>query len=169
MTDSQKLSTSVSDRANKEIDLSSLLGSLLRGWKILLFFTLLGLIAGIIYTRYVNPTFQSDALIQIDANPQSVSALGENISNLVGAGTSQSQEEVELIKSRMVLKPVVDSLHLQIRLTNPEIGAIDRIIEDRIDTLVYSEDGVSLQTKSGEAKVSQFDVSADYLDQGFKI
>lgn len=168
-TDSQKLSTSVSDRANKEIDLSSLLGSLLRGWKILLFFTLLGLIAGIIYTRYVNPTFQSDALIQIDASPQGVSALGENISNLVGPGTSQSQEEVELIKSRMILKPVVDSLHLQIRLTNPEISAIDRIVEDRIYTPVYSEDGVSLQTKSGEAKVSQFDVSADYLDQGFTL
>ncbi|WP_299219152.1 polysaccharide biosynthesis tyrosine autokinase [Psychrobacter sp. FBL11] len=168
-TDSQKLSTSGNDRDNKEIDLSSLLGSLLRGWKILLFFTLLGLIAGIIYTRYVNPTFQSDALVQIDANPQGVSALGENISNLVGSGSSQSQEEAELIKSRMVLKPVVDSLHLQIRLKNPEINAIDRIVEDRIDTPVHSEEGVSLQTETGEVRVSQFDVSEEYLDQSFTL
>ncbi|OLF36407.1 MULTISPECIES: polysaccharide biosynthesis tyrosine autokinase [unclassified Psychrobacter] len=168
-TDSQKLSTSGSDRDNKEIDLSSLLGSLLRGWKTLLFFTLLGLIAGILYTRYVNPTFQSDALVQIDANPQGVSALGENISNLVGSGISQSQEEAQLIKSRMVLKPVVDSLHLQIRLKNPEINAIDRIVEDRINTPVHSEEGVSLQTESGEVTVSQFDVSEEYLDQGFTL
>lgn len=168
-TDSQRLATSVNDRGNDDVDLSSLLGSLLRGWKILLFFTLLGLIAGVLYSRYVNPTYQSDALIQIAPSPQGVSALGENISNLVGGGTSRSQEEVELIKSRMVLKPVVDSLHLQIRLSNPEITAIDRIVKDRIYTPVHTEEGVSLKTENGQAKVTQFDVSADYLDRGFTL
>lgn len=168
-TDARNLSKSVSDRDSDDVTLSSLLGSLLRGWKTLLFFTLLGLIAGILYSRYVIPTYESDAMIQIDARPQGVSALGENISNLVGAETSQSQEEAELIKSRMVLKPVVDLLHLQIRLNNPEIGAIDRILEDKIHTPVYSENGVSLKTESGEVKVSQFDVSKTYLDRGFTL
>ncbi|AMN66912.1 MULTISPECIES: polysaccharide biosynthesis tyrosine autokinase [unclassified Psychrobacter] len=168
-TDSKNLSTSVSDRDNDDITLSSLLGSLLRGWKTLLFFTLLGLIAGILYSRYVMPTYESDAVVQIDASPQGVSALGENISNLVGSEASMAQAEAELIKSRMILGPVADSLHLQIRLSNPEIGVIERITKDRINTPIHSEEGVSLQTDSGQVTVSQFDVSKDYLDRGFTL
>ncbi len=168
-TNSKKSIKPAINQDNSELDLSDLFGSLLRGWKTLLLFALLGLAIGLLYTRYVNPTFQSNALIQIDDRSQGVSALGENISNLVGPEASKSQAEAQLITSRMVLEPVINSLHLQIQLNNPEINALDRIAKARIDTPVHSEEGVSLNTENGQVKISQFDVSPDYLDQGFTL
>lgn len=168
-TDSRKLTEPAINKDSDEIDLSALMGSLARGWKTLLLFAILGLAIGLLYIRYVNPTYQSDALIQIDDTSQGVSALGENISSLVGAELSKSQAEAELIRSRMVLQPVVESLHLQTRLGNPEIGFLDKIAKDRIATPVHSPEGVSLNTDNGQAKVSQFEVAADYLDQGFTL
>ena len=168
-TDSQQLPKSTSDLDKDDFSLRSLLGSLLRGWKTILLFTLLGLVIGILYTRYVTPTFKSDALVQIDDEAQGVSALGENISDLVGTESSKSQAEAELIKSRMVLEPVVDLLNLQVRLSNPTIGSIDRIIKDRVSTQVHSPEGVALDTENGRAQISQFDVSPAYLDKNFTL
>lgn len=168
-TDSKNLTKPAINREANELDLSDLFGSLLRGWKTLLLCALLGLIIGLLYIRYVNPTYQSNALIQIDDTSQGVSTLGENISSLVGGDISKSQAEAELIQSRMVLEPVMDKLHLQILLGNPEIGFIDKIVEDQVHTPIYSEEGVSLETANGQAQISQFDVSEGYLDEGFTL
>lgn len=170
-TDSQKSPEFANERVNDEFDLLALLGSLLRGWKTILFFALLGLIIGILYSRYVIPTFQSDALIQIDDQSQSVSGsgLGDNISDLVGAEASKSQAEAELIKSRMVLEPVVNLLHLQINLSDPTVNSIDRILTDNVNAQMNTAEGVSLNTEDGRAQVSQFNVAPAYLDQPFTL
>ncbi len=75
-TDSKNLSNPVSKEDNDDIDLMALLFAILRGWKTVLFFALIGLLIGVLYGRYVNPTFKSDALIQIEENSQGISALG---------------------------------------------------------------------------------------------
>ena len=168
-TDSNNLSKPNDNQDKDEIDLLALLFVLLRGWKILLLFTLLGLAIGVLYSRYVNPTFKSDALIQIDEKSQGISALGENISELIGSEDGKSQTEAELIKSRMVLTPVIDLLHLGIRLSDPQIGALDRIANDRTATQVNMPEGVSLKTVDGQAEVSQFNVSQGYLNQPFTL
>ncbi|MGP9513678.1 Wzz/FepE/Etk N-terminal domain-containing protein, partial [Psychrobacter sp. AOP5-GZ1-6] len=105
--ESQKSSESVSDRDNDEIDLLALLWVLLRGWKMIVIFALLGLTIGVLYSRYVNPTFQADALLQLDDQDQGISALGSNISELVAPQVSKADTEAELIRSRMILEPVV--------------------------------------------------------------
>lgn len=168
-TDTQQLPESTSNRDSDELDLLALFGSLLRGWKTILLCALLGLVIGVLYNRYVTPTYQSDALIQIDENSKGVSGLGENISELIGPETSKSQAEAQLIKSRMTLEPVVDLLNLQIRLTDPSINALDRIMSSRINTQVNSTDGVALATDSGRAQVSQFNVAPAYIDQTFNL
>lgn len=154
---------------NDAIDLLALLFLIMRGWKIIIFFALLGLLIGVLYSRYVNPTFKADALIQIDENSQGVSALGTSISELIGSETSGAQTEAELIKSRMVLKPVVDLLKLDIKLSDPNIDYIDRIASNRTATQINTSDGVSLETTSGIATVSKFNVSQYYLNQSFTI
>ena len=160
---------SKSDTSNNEIDLMALLLMLLRGWKIILFFALLGLILGVLYSRYVNPVFKSDALIQIDEKSQGISALGENISSLIGAEVSKAQTEAELIKSRMVLEPVVDMLHLDIRLNDPTVSYWDRIKNNRVDTQVNTPESVALKTEDGQVEISQFNVSQDYLNRPFTL
>lgn len=168
-TDSKNLSNSASTEDNDEIDLMALLFTILRGWKIIVFFAVLGLIIGILYGRYVNPTFQSNALIQIEENLSGISALGSDISGLIEPQSSKAQTEIKLIRSRMILEPVVNLLHLRIRLSDPEIGSIDRIQSNRTDTQVNSTEGVALRTEDGQAQVSQFNVSQDYLNKNFTL
>ncbi|WP_182407328.1 polysaccharide biosynthesis tyrosine autokinase, partial [Psychrobacter sp. GP33] len=158
------------EKDSEDIDLLALALVLLRGWKIVIFFALLGLAIGVLYSRYVNPTFKSAALIQIDEKSQGISALGANISDLVGGSeVSKADAERELIKSNMILKPVVDLLHLSIRLSDPEVSALDRIKSDRTHTQVNVPEGVSLKTDNGQVQVSQFNVSQAYLNQPFTL
>ncbi|WP_227692045.1 polysaccharide biosynthesis tyrosine autokinase [Psychrobacter immobilis] len=168
-TDSKNLSKSNGDKEGDDIDLMALLLVLLRGWKVVVFFAVLGLIIGILYSRYVNPTFKSDALIQIEENSQGIAALGESISELVGSEASKAQTEAELIRSRMILEPVVNLLHLRIQLTDPNVGYIDKIKNDRTDTQINTAEGVSLDTESGQVQISQFNVSQAYLNQPFTL
>lgn len=168
-TDSKNLSNAASKEDNDEIDLMALLFAILRGWKVIVFFAVLGLVIGILYSKYVNPTFKSDALIQIEENSKGVAALGADISELIGSEVSKAQAEAELIRSRMILEPVVNLLHLRIRLSDPNIGALDRIKSNSTDTQINKPEGVSLKTEDGEAKISQFNVSQEYLNQSFTL
>ena len=168
-TDSKNLSNAAFKEDNDEIDLMALLFAILRGWKVIVFFAVLGLIIGILYSRYVNPTFKSDALIQIEENSKGVAALGADISELIGSEVSKAQAEAELIRSRMILEPVVNLLHLRIRLSDPNIGALDRIKSNSTDTQINKPEGVSLKTEDGEVRISQFNVSQEYLNQSFTL
>lgn len=168
-TDSKNASSAASKDDNDEIDLMALLFAILRGWKIIVFFAVVGLIIGVLYSRYVNPTYKSDALIQVEEKSQGIAALGSDISELIGSEVSKAQTEAELIRSRMILEPVVNTLHLRIRLSDPNIGALDRIKSSSIDTQVNIPEGVSLKTKDGEAQISQFNVSQKYLNRSFTL
>lgn len=167
--DSSKKSESINRQKNSELDLLGLFDVLRREWKIILLFVSLGIILAVLYSRYVTPIYQSDALVQVDENSQGIPGLGENISGLIDTEQSKSQAETELIKSRMVLDPVVNLLHLQIRLSDPTISVIDKITRDKINTQLNTTDEVSLQTSDGLAQISQFEVAAEYLDQPFTL
>ena len=162
---------STNDAAQKddEIDLIALLLTLLRGWKTILTCALLGLALGVTYSRYVQPTYKTDALIQIDEKSQGIAALGSNISELVGESKSQAETERELIKSRMVLGTVVDKLHLDLRVSNPEIGALDRIAQSKVPAQTSTEQGVLLETKHGAAQINSFEVPLAYVGKPFTL
>ena len=168
-TDSKNVSNSASKEENDEVDLMALLFAILRGWKTIVFFAVLGLIIGVLYSRYVNPTFKSDALLQVENKSSGISALGSEISDLIGSEDSKAQTEAELIRSRMILEPVVNLLHLRVKLADPNIGFMDRIQSDSTPTQINKPEGVSLKTQDGEIQVSQFNVSQDYINQPFKL
>ena len=152
-----------------EIDLLALLGVLLRGWKIVLAFAVLGLLFGVLYSRYVNPTYRANALLQLDEKSLGLSALGANISELVAPEVSLAQTERELIKSRMVLEPVVDLLHLDIQMVDPQQHALDRLLQAQTATPIHRNDGVTLDTGDGPARVSVFEVPQAYLNHTFTL
>ena len=168
-TDSKNLSSTAAKEDDDEIDLMALLFAILRGWKIIVFFAVLGLIIGILYGKYVNPTFKSDALIQVEEKSQGIAALGADISELIGSEVSKAQTEAELIRSRMILEPVVNLLHLRIRVSDPNVGTLDRIKNSITNTQINKPEGVSLKTKEGEVEVSQFNVSQEYLNRPFTL
>lgn len=163
--------TSVNDATQKddEIDLIALLLTLLRGWKTILTCALLGLVLGVTYSRYVQPTYQTDALLQIDEKSKGIAALGTDISDLVGESTSQAETERELINSRMVLLPVVKKLHLNIKVSDLEIGTLDRIAKSSTPTQISNENGVLLNTKNGLLNIGYFEVPLAYENKTFTI
>ncbi|WP_333613342.1 Wzz/FepE/Etk N-terminal domain-containing protein, partial [Psychrobacter sp.] len=154
---------------NNDNNLLGLLLVLLRGWKIIVLCAILGLIIGVLYVRYENPTFKSDALVQIDETSKNLSGLGTNIGELLPPDDSSMQAQIKLIRSRMVLEPVVDLLHLGIKLNDPAVNQIDRIRNNQTNVQMNSADGVVLETSDGQVKVSQFDVTEDYLDKPFTL
>lgn len=154
---------------NNDNNLLGLLLVLLRGWKIIVLCAILGLIIGVLYVRYENPTFKSDALVQIDETSKNLSGLGTNVGELLPPDDSSMQAQIKLIRSRMVLEPVVDLLHLGIKLNDPAVNQIDRIRNNQTNVQMNSADGVVLDTSDGQVKVSQFDVTEDYLDKPFTL
>jgi len=154
---------------DEQIDLIALLLTLLRGWKTILACALLGLALGVTYSRYVQPTYQSDALLQIDEKSKGIAALGTNISELVGESTSAAETERELINSRMVLEPVIDKLNLDIKVSNPKVSALDRISQSNIPTQTSTEKGVFLRTPNGLFHISNFEVPRSYENKPFNI
>jgi len=162
---------SVNDATQKddEIDLITLLLMLLRGWKTILVCAFLGLALGVTYSRYVQPTYQTDALLQIDEKSKGIAALGADISDLVGESTSQAETERELINSRMVLEPVIDKLHLDIEVSDPEISVLDRIAQSNIPTQTSTEEGVILKTANGAVNISSFKVPVVYQNYPFTL
>lgn len=163
--------TSINDaiQEDDEIDLIALLLTLLRGWKTILACALLGLALGITYSRYVQPTYQTDALLQVDEKSKGIAALGSDISDLVGESSSATETERELINSRMVLEPVMNNLYLDTIITNPEIGFLDRILESSIPTQTSTEEGVFLETPNGLVHISKFEVPQVYQNKLFTI
>lgn len=155
--------------SEENIDLLYLFGLLLNGWKTILGCALLSLIIGITYSRYsYKPIYQTDALVKISDN-KGVSALGNNISELMESDISPVEDERMLIKSRLVLEPVVKKLHLDIELSNPELGFLDRIASPKQPTQTSDEAGVSLNTKNGSIEVNNFDVPKPYLNEPFTL
>jgi len=167
-SDSKNLSKPALE-SNNDVDLLALVFSILRGWKTILFFALLGLLIGVLYSRYETTTFRSDALIQIESGSNGISALGANVSDLVSSEAGPAQTEAELIKSRMVLTPVVNLLNLSIILSDPTVDAIDKIVTNHSYTQENLPESVLLATSNGKAQISQFDVSEDYLDESFTL
>ena len=168
-TTAPNISANDTTQQDDEIDLIALLLILLRGWKTILACALLGLALGVTYSRYVQPTYQTDALLQIDEKAKGIAALGTNISELVGESTSAAETERELIKSRMVLGAVVDKLHLDLRVSDPEIGALDRIAQSKVPAQTSTEQGVLLETKQGKAQIKSFEVPRAYLNKTFTL
>lgn len=127
--DRQNVSETAADKDSNDISLLTLALMLLRGWKTIVLLAALGLILALLYIRYVSPTYEADALIQIEEeNSQGVSALA-SISQPTGTiqpTLTQAQTESELIKSRMVLEPVIELLHLTIRWCSKKYAGIRR-------------------------------------------
>ncbi|WP_227679940.1 Wzz/FepE/Etk N-terminal domain-containing protein [Psychrobacter frigidicola] len=62
------------------------------------FFALLGLLIGVLYSRYVNPTFESDALIQIEEQSQGILSILAS-SDLASSNASPVQTESGFLTS----------------------------------------------------------------------
>ena len=102
--------------ADKEIDLAELLGQLNANRK-----KILGIAAGVLfiaalYAFTATPIYTANALLQVEEQKKGLAGM-EGIAGLLGEATS-SLAEIEILRSRSVLGPVVKDMNLHI-LTEP--------------------------------------------------
>jgi capsular exopolysaccharide synthesis family protein len=145
--ESKPVSTTNEIRQSLELFLSQ--------WKLLLFCLIIAILIGYTYLRYATPEYSASATIKIrdEKESQKLPSL-EDISSggLFSDGTNKIKDEIEIIKSRTLIKNVVKNLKLNIRCfaegsikeheiyQNPPIKlsffASDSII-DKVDTTLF--------------------------------
>lgn len=94
-----------------EIDLGRLLGELVDHRKLIIAVTSLFTLCALIYALFATPIYQADALIQVEQ--KQANAILSNLSQMQPDSQPQSEPEIALLKSRMILGKTVDDLNLQ--------------------------------------------------------
>lgn len=118
--------------ADDEIDLARLWAMLWGGrWKIAAF-VIAALLCALFYLFVVQPTYQADALIQIEVEgSQPLQGVTNDLKQLTGKGTSPAQSEIPIIKSRSVLGDTVEKLGLRTNVTPAYFPVIGQAIAER--------------------------------------
>jgi tyrosine-protein kinase Etk/Wzc len=162
------------DFQEEEIDLSYYLAVLAESKWLILLVTALVLAAGVAYILIATPIYQADALIQVDEEKSSGSALRDisdlMLSPLLSSGTVVNAE-LEILGSRLVLGKAVDNLRLAIVARPAYFPVIGQAIARRQDPakgLVEPWFGLNQYAWGGESiQVQTFDVPVANLDDSF--
>ncbi len=107
--------------ADDEINLSQVFHTLWKGWTWIAVLSILGFVSGLLMIANTQPTFQADALLQLEERsgaltlPSSLSGMLEN--------DPRSVTEIEILRSRMVLGNAIAEQDLDLRVT-PDLMAI---------------------------------------------
>ena len=121
-----------------EIDLVALFSTLWSGKYWIGGGSVLAMIAAAGYLLVTPPTFQADALLQIEAG-KGMLGLPSSMSEMLGADAPSTMAELEILKSRQVLGRAVAELNLAWRaepLLTPLLGQAMRRLSDRHDEMI---------------------------------
>jgi len=122
-----------------EIDLGQLFVTLWKGKVLIALTTAIGIAAGAFVIANTNPTFQADALLQLEEKTGSL-ALPSSLNAMVGNDDPRSVTEIEILRSRMVLGQAVADQNLDWRVSPdmaPVIGTmLSRYRFSVIDTVI---------------------------------
>lgn len=102
------------DLADDEIDLGQLLGNIWRGRAWISAATAVGIAIGAFHIANTNPTFQADALLQLEEKSGSL-ALPSSLSAMVD-NDPRSVTEIEILRSRLVLGRAIADQNLDWRI-----------------------------------------------------
>src|SRR5690554_1963641 len=94
----------MSQNTNTEdtIDLKELFFSLISQWKLITLCVILSLVCALLYLRTTLPTYQVDALIQVENSKGASAVLSGDLSSALDQ-MSPAQAEIEILRSRLVL------------------------------------------------------------------
>jgi len=92
-----------------EIDLLEYLGALLAYKWLIVAITLFGLLLGVTYALLATPVYQANALIQVEDAQSSALAGLEDVAGLLESDAA-IEAELQLLRSRMVLRPALEQL-----------------------------------------------------------
>lgn len=107
-----------------EIDLGRLFGELIDYRKLIIAITAGVTALAVIYVLLATPIYQANALVQVEQKQGN--AILNNLSQMISGGQPQSEPEIALLKSRMILGKTVDDLSLQAQVEQKHFPIIGR-------------------------------------------
>lgn len=170
----QSETTNLSD--SDEIHISEYITVIRDGWRLIAALTAVFLVIGVLYAFLATPIYRADAMIQIeDGTSTANEALGQLASIFDTKQTAAA--EIELIRSRLVVGEVVQTLHLDINAKPRHFPLIGAMVARKADadaaapaSLASPWLGLSQFAWGGEQiVVSQFDVPQDDYDEKFVL
>ena len=152
-----------------QIDLKELFFSLIEQWKIIVLCIFLSLVCALLYLQSTNQQYQTDALIQIKSTKgNSLAGLSSDmmamasLAGISGAGGgSNTQAEIELLKSRTILGQAIQNLHLDLQIQAQQ-GFFSNLLSTENYLTTYSTQGVLLTNKAQSIYFSKLEVPKAY-------
>ncbi|TCG05860.1 tyrosine protein kinase [Paraburkholderia steynii] len=129
------------------------------------------LVIGVALAFLIRPTYKSDILIQVqEDNPANAGSLLAGVSSLFDVKT-QAEDEVQILRSRMVVARAVDELHLYIRATPRYFPLVGWRIAAQAKGLshpgLFGYGGYCWGTENIE--VARFDVPKELQEEKFRL
>ncbi|ADQ00043.1 polysaccharide biosynthesis tyrosine autokinase [Marinobacter adhaerens] len=112
MTDVTAVKSSRKAQPDDEIDIGFLLGSLWDHKGFIVALTLMLGVAGFVYASLSTPIYQGDALVQVEKKSGTIP--GADMSQMLGRQGPDTNTEIEILRSRLILGQVVDQTDLQV-------------------------------------------------------
>ncbi|MBF9060950.1 polysaccharide biosynthesis tyrosine autokinase [Rhodobacterales bacterium HKCCSP123] len=155
-----------------EFDLKGLLAQLLARKFIILFAVFIGASAGAFWGQLPPNEFRANAVVQIESRSDRIPLPSELIGNfLTGANTSNSglDTEIHIIRSRLVLGPVVEQLNAQTRVVPATAPVIGGIMQRRSLPVVGAFVGREYARVNESITAVLSDLGAPYAGQRFAV
>ena len=119
------------------IDVADVARTIRRGWRALAICTVLGVLAALAVLVFAPPKYSasSSLVMRMGSDPSSSlisrlsGGLGDAAAGVLSSTKSPTETEIQILSSRAVIGPVVDSLRLQARITKPRGIPPARFIE----------------------------------------
>lgn len=92
------------------------------------------ILAAVIYTKYATRVYSADALIQVESNAGATGSGSQALAALTPSGGMHTEAEIQIIKSRAVVEPVVEQFKLNFGAwpkTMPYLGKITSLLAHR--------------------------------------
>ena len=92
------------------------------------------ILAAVVYTKYATRVYSADALIQVESSVGSTGSSSQALAALTPSGGMHTEAEIQIIKSRAVVEPVVEQFKLNFGAwpkTMPYLGKITSLLAHR--------------------------------------
>ena len=160
----------MSQNTNTEdtIDLKELFFSLIAQWKLIALCVILSLVCALLYLRATPDTYAVDALVQVEESKGASAALLGDLSNMIDQ-KQPAQAEIEILRSRLVLGSVIQSLNLDLKISGTQNSFADRLFSPHHYAADYQAKSVVFKDDAKSFEVRKFDVPAAYRDKPLEL
>ena len=119
-----ELTSKTTNSDTDEIDLGRLFGELIDYRKLIVSITAGFTALAVLYTLLATPIYQANALIQVEQKQGN--AILNSLSQMITGSQPQSEPEIALLQSRMILGKTVDDLNLQTKVEQDYFPIVGR-------------------------------------------